>query len=217
MLLLGGLAAAGVFAWWWIRPREVVTGQQRTTPPAAGHTAYVGNGACVDCHPAQAKAWASSHHFRAMAPATDETVLGDFAGAEFQHAGVTSRFFRRDGKFFVHTDGPDGTLADFEIAFTFGVDPLQQYLIELPGGRLQALTIAWDTERKRWFHLYPEEKTPPGDVLHWTGRYQECFDAATRILREGKIPEPERPRVQQNVDFAAAKLKEQKSGAAERK
>src|SRR5436190_1938757 len=99
---------------------------------------------------------------------------------------MTSRFFRRDGKFFVHTDGPDGTLADFEIAFTFGVDPLQQYLIELPGGRLQALTIAWDTERKRWFHLYPEEKTPPGDVLHWTGRYLPALLTADLYHADGQ-------------------------------
>jgi hypothetical protein len=79
---------------------------------------------------------------------------------------------RRDGEFVVHTDGPDGTLADFPVAYTFGVRPLQQYLIAQPGGRFQALTLAWDTERGRWFDLYPGEKTPPGDVLHWTGRYQ---------------------------------------------
>ena len=197
--LLAALAAAGVFGWRWIRPREAtVTGAQRSAPPETGRIAYVANGACVDCHPAQAKAWASSHHFQAMAPASDETVLGDFAGAEFQHAGVTSHFFRRDGKFFVHTDGPDGTLADFEIAFTFGLDPLQQYLIELPGGRLQALTIAWDTERKRWFHLYPEEKTPPGDVLHWTGRYQGwnamCAPCHSTNLQKNYEPDVDRYR-----------------------
>ena len=45
-------------------------------------------------------------------------------------------------------------------------------------------------------------------LCYWTGRYKECLDAATRILREGKIPEEERARVQQNADFAAAKLKE---------
>jgi predicted CXXCH cytochrome family protein len=107
-----------------------------------------------------------------MAPATDATVLGAFTGAEFRRDGVTSRFFRRDGKFVVRTDGPGGRLADFDVAYTLGIRPLQQYLIAQPGGRLQALTIAWDTERRRWFHLYPDEQTPPGDVLHWTGRYQ---------------------------------------------
>jgi glycosyltransferase involved in cell wall biosynthesis len=45
-------------------------------------------------------------------------------------------------------------------------------------------------------------------LCYWTGRYQECIDAATRILQEGRIPAEERPRVQQNVDFAKAKLKD---------
>ena len=107
-----------------------------------------------------------------MAPASAQTVLGRFDGAEFKHQGVTSRFFQRDGKFLVRTDGADGRLADFEVAYTFGVAPLQQYLIAQPGGRLQPLQIAWDSERQRWFHLLPNEKAPPGDVLHWTGRYQ---------------------------------------------
>ena len=53
-------------------------------------------------------------------------------------------------------------------------------------------------------------------LSYWTGRYQECIDAATRILREGRIPVEERPRVQQNIDFAAAKLKELNSGEGKR-
>jgi cytochrome c553 len=45
----------------------------------------------------------------------------------------------------VSTDGPDGRLEDYPVAYVFGVTPLQQYLLELPGGRLQALSIAWDS------------------------------------------------------------------------
>jgi predicted CXXCH cytochrome family protein len=133
---------------------------------------YVDNQQCIGCHHDAAQQWKQSHHFMAMAPPTPETVRGDFDKTSFKHQGVTSRFFRRDGKYFVNTDGPDGKMADFEVKYTFGVDPLQQYLIETPGGRLQPLTIAWDTRKKRWFHLYPHEKAPPGDVMHWTGRYQ---------------------------------------------
>jgi predicted CXXCH cytochrome family protein len=140
--------------------------------PVGGRPEYVANTLCIGCHQAAGDAWAKSHHFMAMAPPTEQTVRGDFANTSFKHQGVTSRFFKRDGKFFVNTDGPDGRLADFEIKYTFGVDPLQQYLIEMPDGRLQPLTIAWDTTGKRWFHLYPHEKAPPGDVMHWTGRYQ---------------------------------------------
>ncbi len=138
-------------------------------PPAA---VLVDNVQCLACHAEQARQWQASHHARAMAAATPTAVRGDFNDARFTHRGVTSRFFRRGDKFMVHTDGPDGRLADFEISHTFGVDPLQQYLIAMPGGRLQPLQIAWDTRARRWFHLRPDERAPAGDVLHWTGRYQ---------------------------------------------
>jgi predicted CXXCH cytochrome family protein len=50
---------------------------------------------------------------------------------------------------------------------------LQQYLVEFPDGRLQALSLAWDSRPKgrggqRWFHLYPDEEIKHDDVLHWT-------------------------------------------------
>lgn len=135
---------------------------------------FVDNRVCQPC-PAQAfEDWRGSHHDQAMQPATEATVLGDFRNAEFTYQGVTSRFFTKAGKFFVHTEGPDGQMADFEVQYTFGADPLQQYLIPFPGGRLQSLSIAWDVHKQRWFHLYPNENTKPGDALHWTGLYQRC-------------------------------------------
>ncbi|MGE5768719.1 MAG: hypothetical protein ACM32G_00265, partial [Betaproteobacteria bacterium] len=127
-----------------------------------------------------------------MAEATDETVLGAFDGATFSYGDVTSRFFKRDGRFFVNTDGPDGKLADFEIRYTFGVTPLHQYLIEFPDGRLQALSIAWDARAKeqggqRWFHLYPKERITHSDELHWTKLQQNwnfmCADCHSTNLR----------------------------------
>ena len=100
-------------------------------------------------------------------------MLGNFNDAAFEKDGVRSRFFRKDGKFLVETDGPDGRLATFEVKYTFGLEPLQQYLIEFPDGRVQALTIAWDSRPakiggQRWFHLYPDENIRHDDVLHWT-------------------------------------------------
>jgi predicted CXXCH cytochrome family protein len=107
-----------------------------------------------------------------MQPATDETVLGDFNDAVFEHDGVATRFFRRDGAFLVETQGPDGQRREYEAKYTFGVVPLQQYLLEMPRGRYQAFTVAWDARSsdeggQRWFHLHPDEHTPPGDELHW--------------------------------------------------
>ena len=101
-----------------------------------------------------------------MAHASKESVLGDFNDASFDYFGVHSRFFRDGDKFMVETDGPDGKLAPFEVKYTFGLYPLQQYLVEFPDGRIQALSLAWDSRQKseggqRWFHLYPHEEITP--------------------------------------------------------
>lgn len=120
-----------------------------------------------------------------MQEATEQTVLGRFDGATLTHGGVTTTFARRDGKFVIRTDGPDGALHDYEVAYAFGVDPLQQYLIRMPGGRLQATTVAWDTrpaERggQRWFALHGDERIGPADPLHWTMPAQNWNDRCAR-------------------------------------
>lgn len=109
-----------------------------------------------------------------MQPATKDTVLGDFGGATIEHAGIVTTFSRRGDAFWVATEGADGKPADFEVKWTFGVAPLQQYLVEFDRGRLQALDVAWDARAKehggqRWYLLHPDERIRPGDPLHWTG------------------------------------------------
>jgi Tfp pilus assembly protein PilF len=107
-----------------------------------------------------------------MAEATEGTVLGDFDEATFEHFGIESRFYRKDTGFFVHTQGPDGKMGDYEVTHTFGWFPLQQYLVPFPGGRLQCLPIAWDVQQKEWYHLYPDEPINPSDWLYWTNSAQ---------------------------------------------
>jgi predicted CXXCH cytochrome family protein len=145
--------------------------------PSRAAMKYVGSAACGRCHAGQASAWRGSDHALAMQDATPATVLGDFGDATFPYHGVTSKFSRRDERYFVTTDGPDGALHDYAVRYAFGVRPLQQYLVELDRGRVQALPIAWDTRPKeiggqRWYHLYPDEKVDFRDVLHWTRRHQ---------------------------------------------
>jgi tetratricopeptide (TPR) repeat protein len=155
--------------------------------------AYVGSSACARCHAEEYQAWQGSQHAMAMQVADEQTVLGNFNGARFRNFGVISEFFRREGKFMVRTDGPDGKLADFEVRHVFGVYPLQQYLIELPGGNMQALSIAWDSRPadqggQRWFHLYPNERIDHRDELHWTQRQQNwnymCADCHSTNLQK---------------------------------
>lgn len=138
----------------------------------AASPGYVANQLCIDCHPAQYEQWRGSHHDLAMQPASEATVLGDFADTFYDDDRVEAQFYRRENRYFVKTEDGSGVLCEFEIEYTFGAAPLQQYLIEFPGGRLQALSIVWDDVKKRWYHLYPEERFAAGDPLHWTGIYQ---------------------------------------------
>jgi len=134
---------------------------------------FVGGMVCKGCHEESFDNWQGSHHDLAMQRATSGTVLGDFDNASFTQFGVTSVFYKRQGRFFVRTESESGELQEFEISYAFGFYPLQQYLIDFSGGRKQALSIAWDSRSaeqggQKWFHLYPDEKISPGDVLHWT-------------------------------------------------
>lgn len=159
---------------------------------APASAAFAGQAACVECHPSETAAWQRSQHAHALQPATADTVLGNFDGANVTFHGTTSTFVRRGDAFVVRTDGPDGALADFEVKYTFGVWPLQQYLIPFPDGRMQALSIAWDARSQaaggqRWFQLYPDEQIDHRDPLHWTRRYQTwnsaCADCHSTNLR----------------------------------
>lgn len=154
--------------------------------------AYVDESGCLGCHAGQASAWRPSDHSRAMQGAAPETVLGDFDDARFGEGERGWRFFRRDGRFVVATAGADGAKHEFVVEYTFGFDPLQQYLVAGPGGRLQVLSVGWDVARKRWFDLYAADPSPPGDALHWTGRYQAwnamCADCHSTNLKKNYDP-----------------------------
>jgi tetratricopeptide (TPR) repeat protein len=149
--------------------KEKYLGRPSEPPPVAS---FAGSKKCMDCHKVEYDRWQNSLHDRAMEVADDTTVLGDFNNAVVEFHGVTSRFYRKDKKFFVHTRGPDGKMGEFEITHTFGWHPLQQYLIPFPGGRLQCLPIAWDVTKKRWYHLYPNAPIDPQDWLYWTNAGQ---------------------------------------------
>lgn len=164
---LGVVSAAFI----WLQP-ELVRNALRS-PDVTAPARFVGSETCGTCHAQQTSDWRQSHHAKAMAHANDESVLGDFNDTTFDYFGVRSRMFRRGKSFIVETDGPDGAIATFEIKYTFGFEPLQQYLVEFPDGRVQALSLSWDSRPRekggqRWFHLYPDAKVDHTDPLHWT-------------------------------------------------
>lgn len=152
-----------------------------TLPEEHAHATYVGRQSCISCHQAEAQKFANSHHDKAMEVATETSVLGDFSGVEVEHDGIRSRMYKDGDRFMVRTEGPTGEMADFEVKYTLGVEPLQNYMVEFDRtadmrddeiARLQVLRLSWDTRAKKWFYLSPPDvydKLAPDDELHWCG------------------------------------------------
>lgn len=149
---------------------------------------YIGSNKCRDCHAKEYSAYATSDHFHAMDSATAGSVKGNFYNSYFVYFGDTSFFYTKDNHYYVRTKDSTGRKTDFQVSYTFGWQPLQQYLVRFPDGRIQTLPFCWDTRPKekggqRWFHIYGKEKIPPGDELFWTGINQNwnnmCADCHT--------------------------------------
>ena len=154
-------------------------------PPARADT-------CSGCHPEESAQWQESQHAQAMQLASASTVLGDFSRV-FQSGNVSARF-RQNGDAYSVILNEQGVTREWHISYTFGVYPLQQYLIDLGDGRLQALNIAWDSRPtseggQRWFRLDDPEKHPTGHPLHWQGIYQNwnsmCADCHSTRVNKG--------------------------------
>jgi len=179
----------------------------RALPPDATPQ-FVGRAACIECHREQADAFAGSHHDQAMELATDASVLGDFNNATIEHDGIVSRMYRDGQRFMIHTEGETGEMEDFEVKYVFGVEPLQQYMVEFDRDdslaaneipRVQVLRISWDTIHRKWFYLRPpdvQEKLAPDDPLHWTGTAQRwqtmCADCHSTNLKTNFDPQTAR-------------------------
>ena len=137
---------------------------------------FVGGKECISCHQREYNLWKGSDHDKAMDIATDSSVLGNFNNVRVEFRGKQSKFYKKNDKFYVYTEGPKGVMGEFQITHTFGVRPLQQYLIPFEKGKYQCLPIAWDTERKEWYHLfdkvYVDQTITPNNWLYWTNQGQ---------------------------------------------
>jgi predicted CXXCH cytochrome family protein len=153
---------------------------------------YVGTNNCIQCHQTQYQQWQGSHHDMAMRHADEKSVQGNFADASFEFAGKTNRFFRKGSEYWVNIEGPNGEFSDYQISYTFGFEPLQQYMVEFADGRVQLIPFAWDSRSKqqggqRWFYLYPNQQKT--DEFYWTNAGQNwnymCADCHSTQLQKG--------------------------------
>lgn len=183
-LFLGIVMVSGSF----FSQASVIESPQNTTKLGLE---YVGTQTCAECHQQEVEAWKGSHHDMAMKHANSESVQGDFDNRTVTHDGQPNRFFRQGEEYWVNIQGPDGQWHDYKISYTFGWEPLQQYMVEFEDGRVQLIPFAWDSRTKseggqRWFHLYPETATT--DEFYWTNTGQNwnfmCADCHSTNLKK---------------------------------
>ena len=188
------LAASAVLAFGCSEEAPLPSPQPSPAATPRAEPTLVGSATCRGCHAEVAERWQGSHHDRALEKPSDATVAGDFSDVEFAHAGETSTFVRTASGGFGMRDEA-GAL--HEVVATFGVEPIQQYLVRAPAGRWQALSVAWDSRPEshggqRWFHLYPDDPPAPGSPLHWTGIDQtwnhQCAHCHSTNLKKGYDP-----------------------------
>ncbi len=153
---------------------------------------YVGKEKCISCHHKEYEDWVGSDHDLAMNVANDSTVLGNFNNQTFTSGKIKAKFYKKDGKFFVYTTGKDGKMHEFQISHVFGHYPLQQYLIRFPKGRLQTLSLTWNSKDSNWYYMpdsiYKNENVDYKDWLFWTNQAQNwnsmCADCHSTNVKK---------------------------------
>ena len=133
-----------------------------------------------------------------MQHATDETVLGDFNDAVLEADGVRTRFFMRDGRYWVSTEGPDGAAAEFEVAFTpLAWSPCSSTWCDFPMGASRRCARAGTRARQKQaanagFTNIRTSTIAADDELHWTGPQQNwnymCADCHSTNVDKGYDP-----------------------------
>jgi len=179
-----------------------VSAQDESAPVSEAQTnahaiGYVGASTCQSCHQSEYQQWQQSDHFKAMQVASKDSVLGNFADTEVQFHDIKTRFFIQDGQYKITTINKHNQLETFDVPYTFGFYPLQQYLVDVGEGKLQAFNIAWDSRSEkeggqRWYHLQPIEKITPEHPFFWQRHFQNwnsrCADCHSTDLQRNFAP-----------------------------
>ena len=137
------------------------------TKAPASHPEYVGAESCKECHQEEHKDWKKSDHFYSMQKATAEYVKADF-NTSYSADKIQYKFAQNDTAYFVEIKDQNEPVQTFEIAYTFGWHPLQQYLLKAENGKFQTLRATWDTEQNKWFHQSADSIVEPHDWLSWS-------------------------------------------------
>ncbi len=157
-------------------PKPVVTAEPTApilAPEDAVHAKYAGSESCKKCHPAAFEKWHQSNHGRAERVVSKDQDHSAFSPKQtLVHGKDTSEaFVDADGLAKILTLGLDQKRHAYPVVRVIGNEPLRQFLIPAPGGRLQTCDVTLDPKKNEWFDVYGnDDARAPGDWGHWTGQ-----------------------------------------------
>jgi len=157
---------------------------------------FVGSKTCVSCHEKATQDWQGSDHDMSMKHADSKSVFGDFNDATYffedKRTIKPNTFFKKGAQYWVNIQDGTGEFKDYQIKYTFGYEPLQQYMVEFDDGRVQLIPFAWDSRLKeeggqRWFNLY-DDMNKEHQEYFWTNTGQSwnymCADCHSTNLNK---------------------------------
>ncbi|WP_017447002.1 multiheme c-type cytochrome [Gayadomonas joobiniege] len=148
--------------------------------------------ACISCHSDIHQGWQSSDHAKAMAVADESSVVADFDNAKLNYFSQTVEFFKQSGKYKARISEQGKPNKEYQLSYTFGHYPLQQFLVEGENGKKQVFPFTWDSRNKedggqKWYHLHGHEWIAEQDRLHWQQPLQNwngmCADCHSDELK----------------------------------
>lgn len=142
-------------------------------PDDETHARYAGSESCKECHEAAYQAWLDSNHGLAERdPRLDSMDRQAFTPKRILEHGTdrSETFVDAAGLAKILTRARDGQRREFPVVRVIGNNPLRQFLVAAPGGRLQTCDVSYDPKRDEWFDVYGNEEREPGDWGHWTGQ-----------------------------------------------
>lgn len=185
LLVATVLVVAAVFAVWHftkpkpyakVAPPPAVAKAKLPTGPivedqATAFAQYAGDAACQACHAEEFQKWKESNHGLAERPLDEKMDKMAFDPEKtFPHGSQTTTAKWNDGAATLRALGFDNADFPWKVERVIGHNPLRQFLVAGPGGRLHATEACWDPHKNEWFNVYGEEDRKPGEWGHWSGR-----------------------------------------------
>jgi tetratricopeptide (TPR) repeat protein len=140
-------------------------------PEPQAFAGYAGSASCRECHQKESDLWEPTNHSLAeRLPTADLDQAAFHPPRAFDHGTTHTQVRASPDGYEVLTDGFGGERKAYRVERVIGHDPLRQFLVAGPGGRLQTLEASYDPHTNDWFNVYGDEDRQPGEWGHWTGR-----------------------------------------------